>query len=115
MPPPPHTPPPLVEGIDWMAAQEAVRTVSNKWVITIVAALVNGPLRYSDLHRAVGPAVSQKMLTETLHLMRRDRLIVRAEGPTSATSVPYGLSDSGRSLLEPLESLARWYNRATAE
>lgn len=89
--------------------------MSNKWVITIVAALLNGPLRYSDLHRAIGPAVSQKVLTETLRVMRQDRLVVQAREPTSVTSVPYGLSESGRSLLEPLGALAQWYIRASTE
>lgn len=114
-PPGSHPPPPPTGTLDWAAAQEAVGILSNKWVFPIIAALADGPLRYSDLHRSIGPAVSQKVLTETLRAMRYDRLVVRGKGPASATSVPYELTEFARELLESLAALAQWYNRARTE
>lgn len=115
-PPPGSHPLPLPTGtLDWMVAQEAIGILSNKWVLPIIAALSGGPLRYSDLHRSIGPAVSQKVLTETLRVMREDRLVVREKGSSSATSVPYELTEFARGLLESLAALAQWYNGASTE
>jgi len=114
-PPPPARPSPSPEEVDWEAAQEAVRTVSNKWVLSIIAALADGPLRYSDLQRSIGPAISPKVLAETLRVMQHNRLLGKEKAATPGTAVPYELTQSAEELLEPLAALARWHSRATAQ
>lgn len=97
--------------MDWIAAQAAVRVVSNKWVIPIIAALADGPLRHSGLHRAIGPAISTKVLTETLRLMQHNNLIAARKTLTDAAAAPYALTSSAEELLEPLAALAQWHTR----
>lgn len=113
-PPPPSPLHPPSEEPDWAAAREAVRSISNKWVIPVIAALASGPLRYAEIHRAIGPAISQKVLAETLHHMQKTHLLRREEATAAATAAPYGLTESARSLIEPLSVLARWHVRAIA-
>lgn len=113
-PPPPSPPHPPSEEPDWAAAREAVRAVSNKWVIPVIAALTSGPLRYGEIHRAIGPAISQKVLAETLHHMQDTRLLSKEEAAAAPTAAPYELTELARSLIEPLSALARWHARAIA-
>ena len=88
--------------------------MSNKCVLSIIAALADGPLRNSELQRSIGPGISQKVLAETLRVMQRNRLLARGKAATPAAAVPYELTDSARELLEPLAVLARWHLRTTA-
>lgn len=88
--------------------------MSNKWVIPILAALADGPLRHSELHRAIGPAISQKVLTETLRLMQHNNLVAERKTATDAATAPYALTPSAKELLEPLAALARWHARTNA-
>ena len=101
--------------MDWTAARAAVRVVSNKWVIPVIAALADGPLRHSDLHRAIGPAISQKVLTETLRLMQQNCLVAERKTVVAATTAPYALTQSAEELLEPLAALAQWHIRTNVE
>lgn len=87
--------------------------MANKWIISIIAALAGGPLRYTDLHRAIGPAISQKVLTDTLRLMQQNRLLVRREATTTSVSGTYELTESATAVRGPLAALARWHARAT--
>jgi len=95
--------------------KEAVRTVSNKWVLSIIASLADGPLRYSDLQRSIGPVIAPKVLAETLRVMQHNRLLSRGKAAASGTSVPYELTQSGQELIEPLAALARWHSRTTTQ
>lgn len=88
--------------------------MSNKWVIPIIAALADGPLRHSELHRAIGPAISQKVLTETLRLMQHNGLVAERKIATEATTDPYALTPYAEELLEPLAALAQWHARINA-
>jgi len=117
-PPPPVTSDRAqTEKPDWLAAQAAIRSLAGKWMIPIIAALANGPLRYTDLHRAIGPAVSEKVLVETLRRMEEEDLIVRLDvsdhtRPTAfATRSAYELTEFAETLRAPLAALGDW--RAT--
>lgn len=95
--------------MDWTAARAAVRVVSNKWVIPILAALTDGPLRHGEIHRAIGPTLSPKVLSETLRLMQHNDLVAKRNMATGASSALYALTPAAEELLEPLAALAHWY------
>jgi DNA-binding HxlR family transcriptional regulator len=94
--------------IDWTAAGAAVRTVCGKWVIPVIAALASGPRTHAELHRAVGPSISQKVLTETLRRMQAASLITRDATPPAETGF-YALTDAGRAVFGPLAAMAAWH------
>ena len=113
-PPPARSDDPRSADPDWTAAQAAIRALASKWTIPIVVALASGPLRYTDLHRAIGPAVSQKVLAETLRHLERENLITRLDRPDDtpraafAARSTYELTESARALQGPLAALGEW-------
>ena len=91
--------------------REILTRVGDKWSVFIVAALGEGPKRFSELKRAVG-SISQRMLTLTLRGLERDGLVGRTVYPTVPPAVEYQLTELGRTLLEPVNGLASWAMRS---
>lgn len=89
-------------------AQFTLRLLGGKWVIPIIEVLSARPRRHGELRRALGPAVHEKVLTETLRRMEDARLVDREVQPGLSPTVLYGLTELGLSLLEPMRHLAVW-------
>jgi DNA-binding HxlR family transcriptional regulator len=81
--------------------------IGDKWTIMIVGALSRGPMRFNALQRSI-PGLSHKMLTVTLRGLERDGLVTRTPYATIPPRVDYELTPQGRSLHEPLLTLASW-------
>src|SRR4051794_25721129 len=81
--------------------------IGDKWTIMIVGALSRGPMRFNALQKAI-PGLSHKMLTVTLRGLERDGLVTRTAFATIPPRVDYELTPQGRSLHEPLLTLASW-------
>ncbi len=68
---------------------DLIGRVADKWTMVLLDLLAErGTQRFTDLARAV-PAISQKMLTQTLRAMERDGLLT-ADRP-SGRAAPRGL------------------------
>ncbi|MCC6812039.1 MAG: helix-turn-helix transcriptional regulator [Deltaproteobacteria bacterium] len=89
------------------AVREVLNRVGDKWSVFVVRLLGNGPMRFSELKRAI-EGISQRMLTLTLRGLERDGLITRTVFPTIPPRVDYELTKLGRTLLEPVMRLAKW-------
>ncbi|MEU0407359.1 helix-turn-helix domain-containing protein [Streptomyces griseorubiginosus] len=81
--------------------------LSDKWVSLVVAALSNGPMRYSDLSRKIA-GVSPKMLTQTLRTLERDGILTRTITPSVPVRVDYELTPLGSSLAGLLTAVKTW-------
>jgi DNA-binding HxlR family transcriptional regulator len=81
--------------------------IGDRWTVLIIGALGEGELRFSELRRRI-EGISQKMLTQTLRGLERDGLVVRTVFPEVPVRVEYALTESGRTLLEPLAALQEW-------
>src|ERR1041385_4311274 len=81
--------------------------LSDKWVSLVVAALSNGPMRYSDLGRKIA-GVSPKMLTQTLRSLERDGILSRTVTPAVPVRVDYELTPLGNSLALLLTAVKDW-------
>ena len=81
--------------------------IGDRWTVLVIGTLQDGPLRFSEIARAVD-GVSQKMLTQTLRALVRDGLATRTSYPQIPPRVEYELTDLGRSLRETLAALERW-------
>lgn len=81
--------------------------ISDKWVSLVVAALAQGPLRYSDLGRKIA-GVSPKMLTQTLRTLERDGLLSRTVTPSVPVRVDYKLTPLGHNLAQLLTAVKDW-------
>ena len=90
-----------------VAIREVLNRVGDKWSVLIVGLLADGPKRFSELRRAI-EGISQRMLTLTLKGLERDGLVTRTVYPTIPLRVEYGLTELGRTLRKPIQSLAKW-------
>lgn len=88
-------------------AKTMLSHVGSKWSPLVVTHLAEGPLRFSDLKRAL-PGISQRILTLTLREMERDGLVTRHVTPTIPPRVDYSLTDLGQELHEAVAALGRW-------
>ncbi len=86
---------------------DLLATLSDKWLTLVVAALADGPRRYSELSRTVAGA-SQKMLTQTLRKMERDGLVRRRVTAAVPVRVDYELTDLGSDLLPLQRAIKAW-------
>jgi len=88
--------------------------IGDKWTVLVVAALAEGPLRFTVLRDRVG-GVTGKVLTSTLRSMLRDGLVKRMAYATVPPKVEYQLTELGVSLREPIDQLRAWAERNVAQ
>jgi DNA-binding HxlR family transcriptional regulator len=69
-----------------------------------------GPMRFNAITRSTD-GVSHRMLALTLRSLECDGLVKRTAYATIPPKVEYELTKMGRSLIEPLETIARWAQR----
>ena len=87
---------------------ELIGRVADKWTLLVLEELEeNGALRFTQLSRKI-PAVSQKMLTQTLRQMERDGLVDRKVYPVVPPKVEYRLTELGHGLSESFCGVWRW-------
>jgi DNA-binding HxlR family transcriptional regulator len=85
----------------------ALDSVGERWSLLIVRELMLGPLRFSDLARAVGGAPTD-VLTRRLRDLAADGVVGRRELKAPVAATVYELTELGRGLERPLLELARW-------
>lgn len=89
------------------AVADTLARIGDKWTVLVVGALSQGPLRYNQIRRVV-EGISQRMLTLTLKGLEQDGLVSRTVFPTIPPRVDYELTELGRQLIVPLQSLYDW-------
>jgi DNA-binding HxlR family transcriptional regulator len=87
--------------------RDVIERIGDKWSVLLVVRLREGPARFSVLLRAT-EGISRRMLTRTLRLLERDGLVARTVFPTTPPSVEYALTELGRTLAGPLDTLSAW-------
>jgi DNA-binding HxlR family transcriptional regulator len=87
--------------------QEVLDRVAGKWSILIMVAAAGGPIRFTELERAI-PGVSRRMLTLTLRNLERDGLVTRTVYATVPPKVEYELTPMAHELRSALLTLTNW-------
>ena len=87
-----------------------VAVAGGDWKLTTVWKLCDGPLRFGELQRAVGP-VSAKTLTRQLRALETDGIVLRTVFPEVPPRVTYELTEAGRELAGIAVQLGRWSER----
>ena len=85
----------------------ALDQIGERWSLLIVRELLLGPLRFSELARAVGGAPTD-VLTKRLRDLEERRIVRRRELEPPASAIAYELTELGRELERPLLELGRW-------
>lgn len=85
----------------------AIAVVGGAWKMTVVKQLRDGPLRFGELARAVGP-VTPRVLTRQLRELEADGVVHREVYPQVPPRVEYSLTPLGQTLGSLVESLDAW-------
>ncbi|HUH55228.1 MAG TPA: helix-turn-helix domain-containing protein [Rhodanobacter sp.] len=81
--------------------------VADKWAVLVLGLLIEGPIRFNRLRRAV-EGISQKMLSQTLKSLERDGLVSRKAFATVPVTVEYAITPLGHTLATTLDALRVW-------
>lgn len=96
------------------AHRELLDQVLDKWSISALAVLCDGPHRFSRLKAEI-PGVTQKSLTQTLRRLERNGMIHRRVIDSSPIAVEYRVTELGRTLENPIATLQAWAASALAD
>lgn len=96
-----------MENLKKSAIETAVDAIDGKWKVFILWHLQNGPMRNSELLKAI-PGISQKMLTQKLRELEKMKLVERTVYPEIPPRVEYALSRPGEKLKAVLIMLEQW-------
>lgn len=81
--------------------------IGTKWKPLILFHLLEGDLRSGVLQKHI-EGISNKMFTQTVRELEKDKLVFRKVYPVVPPKVEYGLTARGKSLENILRSLDKW-------
>ena len=85
----------------------ALDMFSGKWKGLILWHLSKGTMRYGELRKASGK-ITQKMLTQTLRELEKNKLITRKVYPVVPPKVEYTITENAKKLIPILKSIQSW-------
>jgi len=89
---------------------EAIEMVGRRWTGAILRALIDGPLRFSEIAQAI-PEISDRLLSERMKELESRGLVTRTVISGPPLQVRYGLSEMGNALGPAISELERWARR----
>lgn len=104
----------MKESVSGCPLEEAMRVLGGRWRIVLVYYLLDGPMRFSDLRRAM-PNISQRMLTLDLRALEKAGLVTRTIYPAVPPKVEYSLTAEGRRLKPLVDLMGEVGERLTAQ
>jgi DNA-binding HxlR family transcriptional regulator len=94
--------------------ERAVASVGDRWTLLVVHALLDGPLRFTELGDAV-PGVAPNILTRRLRHLEHEGLVLATPYSRRPLRVTYELTATGRELAGALALLSDWGARQGGE
>src|ERR671922_1935529 len=91
---------------------DALARVGDRWTLLVVAALLDGPLRFNELQEQL-EGIAPNVLSARLKALAEQALVVAQPYSERPPRFAYELSDSGRELAGALRLLADWGARTT--
>jgi DNA-binding HxlR family transcriptional regulator len=85
----------------------ALDLVGDRWTLLVVNALLDGPLRFAELHRAL-PGVSTNVLADRLKRLEGAGLVSASPYQERPRRLSYALTPAGAELAGVLGALATW-------
>ena len=92
----------------------AIGQLGGKWKLVVLHNLVDQPMRFGELRRAI-PDITQRMLTLTLRELEADGIVNRKVFEVVPPHVEYSLTPLGEQLQPVMESLRVWGRAHLAE
>lgn len=85
-----------------------LNVIGGKWKPIILWHLSgSSPLRFSELEKRI-EGITQKMLTQQLREMEKDKLVTRKVYAVVPPKVEYSITEHGKSLRKVLYELGQW-------
>lgn len=84
-----------------------IERIGGRWKTIILYHLRKEPLRFGQLRKSL-PLITEKMLVQQLKQLEVDGLVIRDAKAIIPPHVEYYLSESGKTLLPILTSMAEW-------
>jgi len=81
--------------------------IGGKWKPIILWILRDDVRRFGEIKKLT-PAITQKMLTQQLRELEKDKIINRKIYPEVPPKVEYSITDYGRTLVPILDAMANW-------
>ncbi len=81
--------------------------IGSKWTALIIHDLSEGPRRFTQLEHACH-GISPRTLSERLHMLEQEGLVLRRSYPESPPRVEYELTDKGVALLPIIEAMSHF-------
>ena len=91
----------------YCSLQLTMDLIGNKWKPLVLFHLLEGPLRSGVLQKTI-PEISNKMFTQTVRELEKDKLVNRKVYPVVPPKVEYELTVLGKSLESILRDLDSW-------
>lgn len=90
-------------------ASVALNLISRKWSLHILMPLLKSdkPIRFGELQRSIA-GISQRELTKHLREFEDHGIVSRTVFPQVPPRVEYELTETGKSLMEPITALHQW-------
>jgi DNA-binding HxlR family transcriptional regulator len=90
---------------------DALERVGDRWTLLVVAALLDGPRRFNELHEEL-EGIAPNVLSARLKSLTEQALVVSTPYSDRPPRFVYELSEPGRELAGALRLLADWGARA---
>ena len=87
--------------------QAVLRLLGERWTGLVIAALMEGPLRFCQVARRV-EGVSDRLLSQRLKVLERNGLVERRVALKGPVQVIYALTPKGKALQRVVEALHGW-------
>jgi len=84
-----------------------VQTIAGRWKLIILHWLIQGPRRFNQLQRDLGP-ITHRTLARQLREMQEDGIVERKDFRTVPPHVEYSLTPLGQSLSPVLKAMQDW-------
>jgi DNA-binding HxlR family transcriptional regulator len=100
----------MKDNISGCSVEEAMTVLGGRWRMLIISFLIERPMRFNELRRAI-PNISQRMLTLELRFLEEVGFINREVFAEVPVKVEYSLTEDGKKLnglVEVLKEVGSW-------
>lgn len=86
---------------------EAFGILGKRWNGLIIHALLECPLRFSDIAWEI-PDISSRMLAQRLKELEQENMLTRTVYPETPVKILYSLTPKGRDLADSILAIQKW-------
>lgn len=85
----------------------AVELIGRRWSGAIIFLLLKSTSRFAALRAGI-PGITDRMLSERLHELENEGIVIRTVIPETPVRVEYALTEKGRGLAQVVDAIGAW-------